>query len=285
MSRETNVSVQKADSAQVRAIGWVLGAAADGLSPVVSLYRPYIDGLEHLPVDGRFLLVGNHTQFTAAEILLIPYFVRKAIGRRVRPLADRMFGRASGLPADLMDAYGAVVGSPEAARELMQQNETILVFPGGSREIAKFKGEEYTLRWENRLGFARLAIEHNYPIITIGLVGGDDIYASMITRDSPWGKMTRWVGERLAGDSEMAMPLVRGIGPTLIPRPQRMYLSFGPAIDTTGPSLTAADAWTSHIKERVQAQLESTLADLQKIRENDPYRELNPAAWRSATMP
>jgi hypothetical protein len=83
----------------------------------------------------------------------------------------------------------------------------------------------------------------------------------------------------------MAIPLTRGIGPTLIPRPQRMYLRFSASIDTTRPDQIAASNWVYTIKERAQAELETTLSGLQRVRDNDPYRELNPIAWRSAVMP
>jgi 1-acyl-sn-glycerol-3-phosphate acyltransferase len=251
----------------------------------MDLYRPYVDGLENLPADGRFLLVGNHTQAAFSEIVLIPYFVRTAIGTRVRPLADRQFSQMRGPQAALITAYGAVVGSPENASELMRSNQTILVFPGGGREMPKFKGEEYTLRWNNRYGFARLAIEHDYPIVAAGLVGGDDVYTSITTRDSRLGQFSGWLGERLSGRPDMAIPLTRGIGPTLIPRPQRMYLRFSAPIDTTRPDQIAASNWVSTIKERAQAELETTLSRLQRVRDDDPYRELNPVAWRSAVMP
>lgn len=262
-----------------------LAGTADRLGPVMDLYRPYVDGLDELPSDGRFLLVGNHTQFGLSEIGLIPYFVRSAIGAHVRTLADRQLGRARGPQAAFFTAYGAVVGSPENAGQLMRDDQTILVFPGGGREMPKFKGEEYTLRWNDRYGFARVAAEHRYPIVTAGLVGGDDVFTSMTTRDSRWGRFNEWASERLSGRTDMAFPPIRGIGPTLIPRPRRMYLRFGTPIDTNRPDRTSAETWPTIIKERVQTELETTLADLQRIRDADPYRELNPMAWRSAAMP
>jgi 1-acyl-sn-glycerol-3-phosphate acyltransferase len=229
-------------------------------------------------------LVGNHTQ-SSAEALLIPLLVRRAVGTRVRPLADKNFGRMGGLPGDLLAAVGAVVGDPETARELMIHNEPILVFPGGGREISKFKGEEYTLRWQGRTGFARLAVEYSYPIVPVGLVGGDDVYRSMTTREGRWGRLSQSLTERLSGRSDMAMPLMRGIGPTLIPRPQRMYLRFGEAIDTTKPAPVTEEEWVATVKQDAQQSLEQILADLLEIRSSDPYRELNPLAWRNATMP
>lgn len=273
------------DELQVSAWRHILATGADNVQPLMDLYRPYVDGLENLPPDGRFLLVGNHTQMAAAEIILIPYFVRKALGKRVRPLADRQFGRAPAAQRHLMDAFGAVVGSPESASGLMRENEPILVFPGGGREIAKFKGEQYRLRWEGRAGFARVAIAHDYPIVTAALVGGDDVYVSVTERDSLWGKASGWLAKRFSGRDDMAMPLLRGVGPTLVPRPQRMYLRFGEPIPTVAPTGVAAEDWIRQVKDRVQVQLERDLADLQRVREHDPFRNLNPAAWQTATTP
>ena len=229
-----NSSLPETNSFNVKMWRQILAGAADGLSPLMDLYKPYVDGLEHLPADGRFLLVGNHTQFGLNEIILIPYFVRKAIGTQVRTLAVRDWP-AIGRQGSFFTAYGAVVGSPENASELMRANHTILVFPGGGREMPKLKGEEYTLRWDNRYGFAHSAIEHGYPIVTVGLVGGDDVLTSMTTRDSRWGRLSEWTSERLSGRTDMAFPPLRGIGLTWIPRPQRSYLRFSPPMESKPP--------------------------------------------------
>jgi len=78
---------------------------------------------------------------------------------------------------------------------------------------------------------------------------------------------------------------MRGIGPTLIPRPQRMYLRFGKPIDPAKPARVAEEKWVTTVKQNTQQSLEHILADLQKRRSSDPYRELNPLAWRNAAMP
>ena len=281
----SNDVAAQVDSRSVATWRRILSRTADGLTPLVDLYRPFVDGLDRLPADGRFLLVGNHTAFSAAEILLIPFFIRKTIGTRVRPLADHQFERVRGVQADLMAAYGAVIGLPESAAALMRNDETILVFPGGGREIGKFKGEEYTLRWDNRYGFARLAVEHQYPIVTVGLLGGDDVYTAISSRDGLWGRFSSRVTTRLTGRSDLAMPLTRGLGPTLIPRPQRMYLRFGTPIDTAPAGRSTEESHVAAVKDRVQHELAATLRDLQRIRAEDPYRHVNPLAWRAASMP
>ena len=269
----------------VRAISRLLGAVGDRLNPLVDLYRPYVDGLENLPRDGRFLLVGNHTATGMAEVFFIPYYVRRELGVRVRPLADRMMAAQRGPGRALLAAYGGVVGHPHSARELMQHNETVLVFPGGGREIPKFKGEEYQLRWDGRSGFARVAIAHDYPIVPVGLVGGDDVYQALTERDSAMGRFIEGVGARLSGRGDMSMPLVRGVGPTLLPRPQRMYLRFGEAIDTVKPARARAATWEQQVKGATQDALEQILTDLLELRADDPFRALNPLAWRAAVQP
>ncbi len=272
-------------SRRVRTLRRALDGLQGQFAPILDLSRPYVSGLDLLPADGRFLLVGNHTAFIGGEVLLIPHFVRRAIGARVRTLADRRIGERPGFSRDLMTAYGGVVGERKAARELMRHNETILVFPGGGREIAKFKGEEYQLNWTGRSGFARIAAENDYPIVPVGLVGGDDVYKSLFARNSVMGRLSQTVSTRLTGNPDMAMPFMRGIGPTLIPRPQRMYLRFGPPIATTEPRNMSEDEWVEFLKAQTKQSLEATLSELLAIRAKDPFRELNPLAWARAVEP
>ncbi|KMO73280.1 glycerol acyltransferase [Mycolicibacterium chubuense] len=279
----TNPFVDRAG--RVQAVQKAIFTVADLIGPVVDLSRIYVDGLENLPRDGRFLLVGNHTTSGWAEIVLTPYFVHRELGVRVRGLATRQLADMRGIGRDVMEAAGAVVGDPETGAELMRQGETVLVFPGGGRDMLKFKGEEYQLLWQGRSGFARLAIAHDYPIVPVGLVGGDDVYHSLVERGGTWERMTRGLGERLHGVTGVGIPLMRGIGPTMVPRPQRMYLRFGSPIDTTRPARTPAAQWEATVKEQTQTALEEILDDLRTRRENDPFRNLNPLAWRRALRP
>lgn len=148
--------------------------------------------------------------------------------------------------------------------------------------MPKFKGEDYQLFWEGRSGFARLAIAHDYPIIPVGLVGGDEVYHSLVERDSAWGRAGRLVTKHVLRQPEANIPLIRGLGPTLIPRPQRMYLRFGTPIGTRRPAGMPAHVWETTVKERAQGALEDALSDLRKLRETDPFRNLNPLGWPRA---
>lgn len=269
---------------QIRALRDAVDVIAKRIEPLVGLYRPYVDGLDNLPRDGRFLLVGNHTNF-AIEASLIPYVVRREIGTLVRPLADRSLAGVPRPLGDLLAACGAVIGNRDNARELMRGNETVLVFPGGAREVPKFKGESYHLHWQDRYGFALLSVENGYPIVPVALVGGDDVYQNLLSRDNPIAHLTTNLTEKLSGRSDIAPAVLRGLGPTLIPRPQRMYLRFAEPIDTAKPNGVSDDDWVATIKEKTQKTLDATLADLCELRSRDPYRRLNPLAWHRALRP
>jgi hypothetical protein len=111
------------------------------------------------------------------------------------------------------------------------------------------------------------------------------VYRSLFARDSTWGRLNLSLSERLSGRADMTMPLIRGVGPTLIPRPQRMYLEFGKPISTTRPAGTNAATWLETVRENTRDSLEIILADLQVVRAHDPFRKLNPLAWPNAVHP
>ena len=94
-------------SERIQSLRRAIFTAADRLDPIVDLCKPYVDGLDNLPRDGRFLLVGNHTTAGWPELVLIPYFVHRELGVRVRGLANRGLADQRGVTADLLAAAGA----------------------------------------------------------------------------------------------------------------------------------------------------------------------------------
>jgi 1-acyl-sn-glycerol-3-phosphate acyltransferase len=72
---------------------------------------------------------------------------------------------------ELLAKSGMVRGTRDNVRALMREGQTILVFPGGSREVNKRRGQQHRLLWRERIGFARLAIEHRYPVVPFPAVG------------------------------------------------------------------------------------------------------------------
>ena len=246
------------------------------LAPWRWLTAPRFEGLDHIPEGRPFLLAGNHTLMGVldAPLMVLGLYERSRVF--VRALGDHLHFQVP-VWRDLLARFGVVDGTPEAVHALMVERESILVFPGGAREVFKRKGEQYRLLWGQRAGFARLAIEHGYPIVPFAAVGAEDAFDILLDRDelmaSPLGPLIR----QLAPRADAVIPVVRGIGPTMLPRPERFYFRFSEPVETTPWVGQAGDAAVCFaVRERVRCAIEAGIAALLLERERDPDRALLP---------
>jgi 1-acyl-sn-glycerol-3-phosphate acyltransferase len=172
----------------------------------------------------------------------------------------------------LLQSAGVVPGDPSTADVLMERGETILVFPGGGREVAKRKGEKYQLIWENRMGFARLAVKHGYPIVPFATVGAEDSLDVVVDTDNRFLAPARSLFEKISGSPDL-FPIVRGIGPTPIPRPERQYYWFGAPIETASVA-AGDDRAVGRFRDETKTAIEAGIAFLLEEQARDPDRSL-----------
>jgi 1-acyl-sn-glycerol-3-phosphate acyltransferase len=163
----------------------------------------------------------------------------------------------------------------------MRQGELVMVFPGGSREVNKLKNERYKLVWKNRLGFARLAIQHGYPIVPFASVGAEHGMDILLDNQSFAMAPVAFLAKKLVGLQD-GPPLIRGIGLTPVPRPERQYYWFGEPIDTTPfKGQEADDAAARAVREQTAAAIEKGIELMLAEREADPNRSLAARLLRS----
>jgi hypothetical protein len=75
--------------------------------------------------------------------------------------------------------------------------------------------------------------------------------------------------------AEELPPLVRGVGPTVLPRPQRFYFTFGAPIETAYlRGLESNVRVRRALRDHVRAAIEAGIASLLRERERDPNRHL-----------
>ena len=157
------------------------------LSATAFLHRKYfrsdVHGAEHVP-SGRVLLVANHSGQIPVDGALIgaalfmdvepPRFTRAMVEKwtQTLPFVSLLFARV-----------GQVVGVPENAVRLLEQGESLLVFPEGARGISKTFDKRYQLS-EFGLGFMRLAIETGTPIVPVAVIGGEEQYISVANSEA-----------------------------------------------------------------------------------------------------
>jgi len=270
----TRTPVQRATQASIgeRPSEQEIAAVKLLLEPWQWLTAPKFYGLEHIPTDRPFLLVGNHTLMGVLDVPLLILGLYERRGVFVRSLGDHLHYR---IPVwrDLLTRFGAVEGTRDNCRALMRADEPILVFPGGGREVFKHKGERYRLIWKNRLGFVRLAIEQGYPIVPFAAVGAEECYDILIDSDEIRATPIGRVLERFVQRADEIPPLVRGLGP--LPKPQRFYFKFSRLIATKPLAGRQDDeAVCLELRTRVQRAIESGIRFLLRKRAADPHREL-----------
>src|SRR5271166_4607864 len=241
------------------------------LEPLERLTRPRLYGVENIPADGS-LLVGNHTLYAFLDLPFMLAEIWKQRRLAVRSLGEHAH-YAIPLWRDALTACGMVRGTRENVRALMNERQALLVFPGGAREVNKRRCEKYQLMWKERVGFARLAIEHGYPIVPFAAIGAEEMLDIVIDENNPaYAHFTHLV-KKLTGWP--MQPLVHGIGPTLLPHPERLYFWFGEPIRTAGMEARAEDGLAAHaIRDEVKGAVVEGIAFLLAEREADPRREL-----------
>lgn len=242
-------------------------------------FNPVFLGLETVGLERPALWVGNHTVMGVMDIpLLCERLLQEGVV--LRSLGDRGHFKVP-LWRTALSRGGMVLGSPENCAALMQSGQHVLVFPGGAREVWRRRGEAYQLIWKRRTGFVRMAIEHGYDIIPFGSLGPDEALDIVTDANDVMGtRVWQWLKRRLPLDEmtrggEGIPPLVRGLGPTPFPRPERVYFGIGDRIPTAhlqGQTDDADVLWA--VREQVAQSIRDQLSRLQEFRKTD-----KPANW------
>lgn len=196
-------------------------------SLISAYFRVEFQGIEHIPRDGRALLVGNHGR-TGIDAFIFAAVAAEHLGRPVRPLTDKLFFRIPKL-RDYIAALGGVPGTRENATRLLNEGELVVVYPGGNDEVMKPSYEVYQLSWGERLGFVKVAKATNAPIIPVAGIGVEEIYVNMPGWDSfEMSPLARWI-EETVGRRYRSMPPLTGIlGP--VPAPVKLTFKLGAPI-------------------------------------------------------
>lgn len=196
--------------------GWLL--------PSALLYRYWFrvktNGIERVP-EGRVLLIGNHAGNTFAfdgAMLAVAMLLEARPPRVVRGMAEYYLPTIPFFNV-FMHRLGSVVGTPQNCIQLLERGEAIMVFPEGRRGFVKPYHKRYQLQ-RFGLGFMRLALENDTPIVPIGIVGSEE--------QSPGLADAKWLGKWIGAPAFPITPLFPWFGPLgFIPLPVRFRIHFG----------------------------------------------------------
>jgi 1-acyl-sn-glycerol-3-phosphate acyltransferase len=139
-------------------------------------HRAEVRGLDNIPAEGPVLLVGNHsggTLIVDTFVFAQAFYSHFGPTRRFHQLVHDLVFQLPGARRSLA-RYGGVPASPENMAAALDRDAALLVYPGGDHETYRPSWESAKVDLAGRTGFARLAIEHDVPIVPVVAIGGQE---------------------------------------------------------------------------------------------------------------
>jgi 1-acyl-sn-glycerol-3-phosphate acyltransferase len=222
-------------------------------------FRVETTGLEHVPSQGRALLVANHAGSLPYDSAMVMHAVRRdhPSRRDVRPLVEDTVFHLPFL-GPIMNRIGGVRADPENAERLLRKDELVAVFPEGEKGMGKLWKDRYRLQRFGRGGFVKLALRTNAPIIPVAVVGAEEA-APML------GKVT-WFAKNIGIPWIPVTPTFPWLGPAgLLPLPSKWFVQFGAPIDL-GKAHGAAAAedrlLVNRLADQIRTQIQTMIEEL-----------------------
>lgn len=145
------------------------------------LYRYYFrvqtSGWEHIPQTGRVLFVGSHNGGLAAPdmfMMMYDWFQRFGVDRPIYGLMHPHVWKVVPPIADLAVQVGAVVAHPKMAIAALRQNASVLVYPGGAKDVFRPHALRHKIFLNGNQAFIKLALREQVPIIPLISHGAHD---------------------------------------------------------------------------------------------------------------
>ena len=142
------------------------------LGPLLRLvYRPWAEGLEHVPAHGPAIVASNHLSFS--DSLFMPLVVPRRVtflaksdyftGNGLKGWLTRVFFRGVGqVPVDRSGGL-ASEAALRAGLKVLQRGELLGIYPEGTRSP---DGRLY----RGKTGVARLALEAKVPVVPVAMI-------------------------------------------------------------------------------------------------------------------
>lgn len=143
---------------------------------LTSYFSPEVRGIEHLPIDGPALLIGNHN---AVSYMPDAWVTALAIVDRrgtESPAYTLTYDLLLTFPivGPFLRRIGAVPAGTDQAEAALAEGAVVLDYPGGDWEACRPWSARNTIDFEGRTGFVRLALHTGVPLIPVVSQGSHD---------------------------------------------------------------------------------------------------------------
>lgn len=220
-------------------------------------FRVETSGLEHVPREGRVLLVGNH----AGTLPLDGLMLRHALAhdapapRHLRWLVEDAVFHMPFL-GTLVNRLGAVRACQDNAERLLTEERAVAVFPEGIKGIGKLYRDRYRLQRFGRGGFVKLALRTRTPVLPVAIVGSEEANPLLFRIEA--------FARRFGLPYFPVTPTFPLLGPLgLLPAPAKWRIVVGPPIDFGDANGDPNDELlVAELTERTRSTISGMLSDL-----------------------
>jgi 1-acyl-sn-glycerol-3-phosphate acyltransferase len=230
-----------------------------------SYWRVETTGLENIPVEGRALLVANHSGQLPFDGMMIGTAV--LTDHPARRLVRTVY--AAILPtipwvSSLLVRLGQTLATVENGTRLLEQEELVAVFPEGYKGTGKLFKDRYQLARFGRGGFAQMALNTQAPIIPVSVVGSEETYITL----AKFPTLSAITGIPYLPIT-LTFPWLGLLG--VIPLPTKWYIDFGEPIymDDYGPdaadSIVRVSQLSDQVRNTIQGMIHQRLAQRRSI--------------------
>ena len=140
------------------------------------LFRPRVEGLEHVPTEGAAIIASNHLSFS--DSIFMPLAVPRRVtflakqeyftGKGLKGWLTRMFFTGAGqIPIDRASGTAAKAAL-ETGKRILAEGKLLGIYPEGTRspDARLYRG---------KTGIARMALEARVPVVPVAMIGTDEV--------------------------------------------------------------------------------------------------------------
>jgi 1-acyl-sn-glycerol-3-phosphate acyltransferase len=217
-------------------------------------FRVEVAGIEHVPSEGRCLLVANHSGTLPYDGVMMKVAVKRnhPARRDVRWLAEDFIFHFPFL-GSFSNRIGAVRACQENAERLLRKQSLVAVFPEGVKGIGKLFKERYQLQRFGRGGFIKLCLRTGTPIVPVAVIGAEEA--------NPMIGRIEYLSKAIGVPYIPVTPTFPLLGPLgLVPAPTKWKIVFGERIDLDyGPEAADDEILVGRLAERVRTTIQEML--------------------------
>lgn len=217
-------------------------------------------GVEHVPREGRAILVGMHRGFMPFDGAMLLYLIARKFGRYVRTLIHPTLVNMP-LPFNFIK-LGGINADQRNADYVLQREELLVWFPEGITGAFRYYRDAYKLGAFGRNEFVRAALRNQAPIIPFVTVGSVEIFPVIAKVNWRWWKrLSLWP----------CFPIAPPFPLLSFPLPSKWHTLFLEPIhvEKQYPPEAASDPDTVRkISREVKQQMQAAVDDMLKRRKS-----------------